>query len=94
MKVTVRKLKRMSNTPPARWEGEDVEGNPIYISCYKGSLTVRKGSKSEGIESALHGDPIIEKQVDILWCSEISYDDLKAAVWDEMILPDQEEWSD
>ena len=54
----IKTIKQTSCACPAQWEGEFEDGTPFFIRYRWGYLSIRKGVKGDGVDSAIEGEEI------------------------------------
>ena len=77
--LRISELRELSDGAPAQWQGQDRDGNPIYVRYSNGQLSVSVGVKGDSIFSAVYGEVAFEKQVGKFGSSEMTLDQVRAA---------------
>lgn len=77
--LKISELRELSDGAPAQWQGQDRDGNPIYVRYSNGQLSISVGVKGDSIFSAVYGEVAFEKQITKNESSVITLDQLRAS---------------
>ena len=86
--IKIKKITKTCISNPSQWEGYTFNNEPIYIRYRWGFLSVRIGTKREGIDSAVEGKEIFSGTFGDQWAGDMDYKKLKNILSEIIELPD------